>query len=75
MHAHVIIASDLNMLSESEIVCDTNLMPIVFQLNRIYVSNQQYSFVKIVRSSVDSMFSKLTIPKTRLGKISFQTSH
>ena len=56
--AHVAQAGDLNMLPDSELI---GLSPIVFQptrgnnqLDRIYVSNQQYTSVKVVKSAVDS---------------------
>jgi len=59
--AHVALAGDLNMLPESEIVARTGLSPIVFQptrgnnrLDRIYVSDQQYTSVKVVKSTVES---------------------
>ena len=61
--AHVVLTGDLNTLPESEVVARTGLSPIVFQptsgwledrLDRIYVSDQQYSSVKVVKSAVES---------------------
>jgi len=49
------------MLPDSELVARTGLTPIVFQptrgnnrLDRIYVSDQQYSSIKVVKSTVES---------------------
>jgi len=59
--SHVILAGDLNTLSEFEIIARTGLSPIVFQptrgnnkLDRIYVSDLQYLNVKVVKSTVKS---------------------
>ena len=59
--AHVVLAGDLNMLPENEIINRTGLSSIVFQptrgnnrLDRIYVSDQQYNSVKVVKSAVES---------------------
>jgi hypothetical protein len=59
--AHIILAGDLNALSDSEVVIRTGLTSIVSQptrgnnlLDRVYVSDQQYSGVKVVKSSVKS---------------------
>jgi endonuclease/exonuclease/phosphatase family metal-dependent hydrolase len=59
--AHIIPAGDLNMLAETEIVTRTGVSSIVFhpnrgnnRLDRIYVSDQLYSSVKVIKSTVES---------------------
>lgn len=72
--AHVVLAGDLNMLPEIEIVARTGLSPIVFQptrgnnqLDRIYVSDQQYTSVKVVKSTVES--DHLAIVASAVGAV------
>jgi len=59
--SHIILAGDLNTLSNSELVIRTGMTSIVNQptrgnsmLDRIYVSDAQYSGVKVVKSAVKS---------------------
>ena len=56
--AHVVVAGGLKMLPESEVIARTGLSPVDFQPtrgnNQIYVSDQQYSSVKVVKSPVES---------------------
>jgi len=59
--AHIIIAGDLNQLPDIDIVTRTGLMPIVTEptrgsnkLDRVYVSDFDYSGVKVVQSTVPS---------------------
>ena len=59
--SHIILAGDLNTLSDSELVIRTGMTSIVNQstrgnsfLDRIYVSDAQYSGVKVVKSAVKS---------------------
>jgi len=59
--SHITPAGDLNSLSDSEIVIRTDMTSIVSQpmrgdnkLDRVYVSDLQYSGVKVVKSAVRS---------------------
>lgn len=59
--AHVILAGDLNTLSDSELIIRTGLTSIVDQstrgnnkLDRVYVSDVEFGSVKVVKSAVPS---------------------
>ena len=61
LNCRIVLAGDLNQLSDKEIVERTGLMSIVHQptrgnnvLDRIYVSSYEYSTVRIVASTVRS---------------------
>jgi len=59
--SHIVLAGDLNTLSDSEVIIRTGLTSIVNQptrgsskLDRIYVSDLQYDGVKVVNSAAKS---------------------
>ena len=77
--SHIILAGDLNTLSDSELVIRTGMMSIVNQptrgnsmLDRIYVSDAQYSGVKVVKSAVKSdhlaIVAYTGVAKTTVGR-------
>ena len=60
-HAHIILAGDLNQLSDTEVIARTGMSSIVEQptrgnnkLDRIYVSDYEYNGVKVAKSAVTS---------------------
>ena len=85
LDCRIILAGDLNQLSDKEIVERTGLTLIVHQptrgtniLDRIYVSSHEYSTVRVVASTVRSdhgavvaysHIDQCTLPKTRQQRI------
>ena len=62
--SHIILAGDFNLLTESEVVIRTGLMPVVSQptrgdryLDRVYVSDLHYSDLKVVKSGAKSDYN------------------